>query len=143
MVHKACACVVVDQQILAFKHPRAGYQLPKGSVEEGESFEAAALRELEEESGISTGVILEKVGTLDWLIRAGTATFKHDEQQRWHLFLIDPGKALPRNWQHQAEGSEAERGLIFEYFWQSLESIPNAFHPVYCEVMLKVKNHIS
>ncbi len=141
-VHKACPCVIVDQQILAFEHPFSGFQIPKGTVEPGEASEIAVLRELEEESGIDTGNIIDKVGEMDWIIEAGTASFAHREHQRWHLYLIDPGKALPTSWKHTAVGSEAEEGLVFSYFWQSLTDIPAAFHPVYHEVIGRVDSFI-
>lgn len=137
-VHKACPCVVVDSQILAFRHPFAGFQIPKGTVEAGENVEAAVLRELEEESGIDTAKIVDKVCELDWYIAPGTTTFKQGEHQRWHLYLVDPGKILPASWAYIATGSEAEEGLTFSYFWQSLTRIPEDFHPVYHEVMGRV-----
>lgn len=39
-------------EILVFKHPIAGIQIVKGTVEVNEELETAALRELYEESGI-------------------------------------------------------------------------------------------
>ena len=142
-VLKACPCVIVDDHILAFEHPVAGYQIPKGTVEDDESIEAAVLRELEEESGISTGSIIDKIGALDWVIDAGTTTFKKSQRQEWHIYLVDPGEPLPARWEHVAEGSEAENGLIFRYFWQPLEDIPDAFHPVYHRVIQMVTTHLS
>jgi len=43
-------------KILAFRHPSAGCQLVKGTVEDGESLEAAAVREMLEEGGITVTV---------------------------------------------------------------------------------------
>lgn len=135
MVHKACPCVVVNNKILVFEHPFAGFQIPKGTVEAGESVESAVLRELYEESGIQTGKIIKKIGELDWEIKAGEATFRTNQLQRWHLYLVDPGMDLPVGWSHRAEGSEAESGLIFRYFWQSFDNVPLDFHPVYHRVI--------
>jgi len=50
-------CPVVHQQVdgvlevLAFRHPSAGNQFVKGTIEDGEPPPTAALRELREESG--------------------------------------------------------------------------------------------
>jgi len=40
-------------ELLLFEHPNAGIQIPAGTVEVGETVEAAALREAQEESGLS------------------------------------------------------------------------------------------
>ena len=42
-----------DKELLLFRHPTAGLQLPAGTVEDGEDPEAAALREAAEETGLS------------------------------------------------------------------------------------------
>ena len=61
-VEKVCPVILRQQgtnwQILAFRHPKAGTQLIKGTVEEDERPEAAVLRELAEESGIEQAVIV-------------------------------------------------------------------------------------
>ncbi len=141
-VLKACPCVIQDNKILAFKHPSAGFQIPKGSVEDHESIEEAVLRELAEESGITAASIGSKVGELDWIIEAGTHSFLQAEHQEWHIFLVKPEHPLPAQWHHTAEGSEAEEGLNFEFFWQSFDSIPEQFHPVYREVINMVASHL-
>jgi len=43
-------------EILVFRHPLAGIQIVKGTVEHQEQLEHAALRELYEESGIKSDV---------------------------------------------------------------------------------------
>ncbi len=58
--NKACPVVLSTSlpiKILLFRHPLAGTQRVKGTIENGETPGAAALRELEEESGISDAVI--------------------------------------------------------------------------------------
>ena len=143
MIMKACPCVVVNHRILCFEHPYAGNQIPKGTVEVGESIEQATLRELYEESGIREARIADKIGELDWVITAGTTTFTKDEHQRWHLYLVAPEKELLENWTHQADGSQAEEGLVFRYFWQSLTEKPVGFHDVYDRVMAMTARHIG
>jgi len=51
-------------QILLLRHPYAGCQFPAGTVEEGESFEAAVLREVYEETGLERAVITAQLGEL-------------------------------------------------------------------------------
>lgn len=50
-------------QILAFRHPKAGTQLIKGTLETGERPEAGVLRELAEESGIAHAAVVEKLAS--------------------------------------------------------------------------------
>ena len=45
----------------------SGYFLPKGKVERGESFEVAARREIEEESGLGYLVLLDDLGVRERL----------------------------------------------------------------------------
>ena len=46
--------------VLLLQHPGGGHwDFPKGHIEEGESYEESALRELREESGISNARIIE------------------------------------------------------------------------------------
>lgn len=49
------------REVLVFRHPTAGVQLPAGTVEEGEAPEAAVLREVFEETGI-TARLIKKLG---------------------------------------------------------------------------------
>ncbi len=67
-VHKVTAFVTrgdgPERELLVFRHPRAGIQLPAGTVEAGEPIEAAVLREVEEETGLTGIVIIAALGTV-------------------------------------------------------------------------------
>jgi 8-oxo-dGTP pyrophosphatase MutT (NUDIX family) len=54
MVIAASTVIVVSEvnEILLIRHPVRGWEMPQGRVEEGESFRAAAIREVREETGI-------------------------------------------------------------------------------------------
>lgn len=52
-----------DNQLLLFKHPHAGIQIPAGTVESEENVEKAALREAKEETNISEFTSVELIGT--------------------------------------------------------------------------------
>ncbi|CAG0926375.1 hypothetical protein TFLX_00039 [Thermoflexales bacterium] len=41
-------------ELLLFEHPQAGIQIPTGTVEDGETPEAAAVREAAEETGLTS-----------------------------------------------------------------------------------------
>src|SRR5215510_14700926 len=92
-VDKVCPVVFRDpsmRQILAFEHPLEGAQLVKGGIERGESLRAAALRELEEESGITDAGIAGDLGTWD--------SGYHGHV--WSLQLCTVPRRLPESWTH-------------------------------------------
>jgi len=119
---KACAVVLsstTPPRILLFRHPQAGVQLVKGSLQPGEAPSAAALRELREESGISTAVIKRDLG--NW--EAGY------QGQVWSLQLCETDEPLPERWSHQTLD---DHGHVFSFFWAFFDELPYAdFHPVY------------
>ena len=99
-------------ELLVFDHPLAGRQLVKGTIEEGESAEAAAVRELFEESGLEGVSQAIFLGVQEYV----------EVGQRWHFFQcvldIDP----PENWEHfTSDGG----GLTFKFCWQPLEQVIN------------------
>jgi ADP-ribose pyrophosphatase YjhB (NUDIX family) len=58
------------------RHGRLLWSLPKGHIEAGETAEQAAVREVEEETGIS-GTILAELGTIDfWFVAEGRRIHK-------------------------------------------------------------------
>ena len=139
IVHKAVACVVRDsggrRELLVFDHPSAGTQVPKGTMEDGEDVVAAALRELHEESGITSAVPVAVVGT--WLRRIGAGPREDGpgEAHLWHVVLLRPTAELPDAWSHVAHGSPEEDGLVFAYRWLTVdEGIAAGLHPLFAEV---------
>jgi 8-oxo-dGTP pyrophosphatase MutT (NUDIX family) len=116
---KACACMVDSRgRLLVFRHPEDGnMQLPKGTIESGESPEAAVRRELLEESGIDYAGPLQALGTLDRECEAGVEGNTHRHPQLWHLFLMRAEGRLPETFLHTATGSPEEEGLVFLFRW--------------------------
>jgi 8-oxo-dGTP pyrophosphatase MutT (NUDIX family) len=58
--HILAAYVVIlnyDAEILLVKHPKRGWELPGGQVEENESIRLAAIREVKEETGIDIKLV--------------------------------------------------------------------------------------
>ena len=111
---KVCPVLFQDasmRQILAFEHPRKGVQLVKGFIEPGESVRAAALRELEEESGIGDTGVLQDLGTFD----SGHAGHV------WSLQLCAFPPKLPESWTHHCA---EDGGYDFRFFWHDLHEPP-------------------
>ena len=104
---KGCPVVLRVQteqtQILAFRHPLAGSQIIKGTVEPGEQPAAGALRELAEESGIVHAVVVRKLGERSF----------DDIAQHWHFYLCQPTQPLPASWSHYTTDGG---GHTFEFF---------------------------
>ena len=70
----------VDQPVaLIARHDKRGrlvWSIPKGHIEAGESAQAAAIREVEEETGIK-GSVLASLGTIDfWFVADGQRIHK-------------------------------------------------------------------
>jgi NTP pyrophosphohydrolases including oxidative damage repair enzymes len=104
---KACPVVLRNQEgdpeILVFKHPLAGTQLVKGTIEPGEADLAAAERELREEAGIALRALYQ---LLEWQ--------RHPDEPIWAICMMESGHNLPEQWQHLCED---DGGHLFEYFW--------------------------
>ena len=89
------------QVLLASRRTRRGelvWGLPKGLVEEGESAEEAALREVREETG-HTGEIREPLGDVSyWFVWDGERVRK-----TVHFFLMDESGEEPGERDHEME----------------------------------------
>ncbi len=73
-----------DGRIAVIHRPRYDdWSLPKGKLEDGESFETGALREVEEETGIR-GRILEELEPTEYVDRKG-----RDKIVRWYRMDLD------------------------------------------------------
>jgi 8-oxo-dGTP pyrophosphatase MutT (NUDIX family) len=69
-VSKPAALGGQTSEVLLIKHPFAGIQLPAGTVEIGERAEEAVIRESAEETGLTTCVIVKKLGVEETVLPA-------------------------------------------------------------------------
>lgn len=105
-------------ELLAFRHPLAGLQIVKGSIEPGEGIEAAAVRELVEEAGLVRAP-MRRLGCWHNPI----------SDQEWHFVLMASGATLPDRWQHHAPDDGGHR---FDFFWQPLAApLGEDWHPTF------------
>lgn len=148
IVEKAVAAVVrvgaTGEELLVFTHPFSGVQIPKGTIEPDEPIVAAALRELEEESGLRLPATPRHIGTWQRQIigpgKDGTITEIHP----WHVCLIETSQPLPEAWTHIATGSPDEEGLAFAYHWLTIDmSLADRLHPLFAQVIAMLRAHLN
>lgn len=116
-VQKALAYVVKDGRLLVFRHvdysfEEVGLQVPGGTIEAGESPEAAVLRELREETGYDCFEIVKKLGVTTYDI----SPYRYEIQER-HIFLVRPTAPLPERWPSEEGHDDARPSTKFENFW--------------------------
>ncbi|PFN28423.1 NUDIX hydrolase [Bacillus cereus] len=108
-------------QLLVFKHrdiPEAGVQVPGGTVDEGETLEAAVLREIQEESGLRH-LCIERL-LADYIIHVK----EKKEYQKRHFFHVTLPTDVKDTWQHIVSAGEEDQGLVFCYEWLDIAKCP-------------------
>ena len=96
----------LEKRILVFRHPLAGLQLVKGTIEDNEQAADAAIREMKEESGIDSQ-ISHYLGHVK----------QKSLNQEWEVFLVEPANDLPETWEFQTMD---DGGKLFTFFWEPL-----------------------
>jgi ADP-ribose pyrophosphatase YjhB (NUDIX family) len=130
---KACPVVLRETdlgvEILAFRHPLAGCQLVKGTIEHGETAQCAAERELFEESGVA-GVAKGTLGAMR----------TSEPEQEWHFVLCDVG-LLAEAWTHRTSDGG---GLDFAFFWHRIADAPDdMWHPIFRQALAFIVRRIG
>jgi ADP-ribose pyrophosphatase YjhB (NUDIX family) len=110
-VQKSCAYVTRDtDELLVFEGPEHdGMQIPKGTIEPGETPREAVRREVAEESGLEDLRSVRKLAKDVWQRR----------EARWyvrHFFQVDVRERRDR-WTHKVTGEGDERGIEYEFRW--------------------------
>ena len=115
-VEKACAYITRNgSELLTFEGPgHDGLQIPKGTVESGETPREALYREVVEESGLATFGDVERLVTDVWTRRESPP--KQYVRHFYHVPVHEPRDA----WTHTVTGTGAERGSEFTFSWLDL-----------------------
>jgi 8-oxo-dGTP pyrophosphatase MutT (NUDIX family) len=152
LINKACPVLLRQRQntnerqleVLAFRHPLAGLQLVKGTIEPGELPAHAALRELWEEAGIEARVMSQ----------LGTQTIEATGQL-WHFYYCAANRVLPDQWQFYTQD---DGGHWFEFFWHPLvydtcqpsafflrEAVPamHGWHPMFQQALVFLQQRLT
>lgn len=95
--------VVRGRELLVFVGA-SGFGVPGGAAEPGETLEEAAVREVEEETGLQVA-ILRKLG-----VGLDPGSFEPDFVHESHYFEATPLAHVPDEWEHVVSGEGRERG---------------------------------
>jgi 8-oxo-dGTP pyrophosphatase MutT (NUDIX family) len=106
-----------EGRLLVFRHvdhswEEVGIQIPAGGVEEGEAVEAAAARELREETGYRCFAVDGVIGTGFY----DMSPYRSELQER-HFVRAHPTGELPERWLSQEDHDGARQPTRFECFW--------------------------
>ena len=74
-----------ERQLLVFRHPDAGIQLPAGTIEVDETPEAALLREVREETGLAVEIVAH-LDILEQTLEDGNRALTED-----YILEVEPG----------------------------------------------------
>lgn len=108
-------------RLLVFSHPlspEAGIQVPAGTMRDGESPEAAVVREAREETGLTSLTLVTLLGRQEFDARP----FGHDEiYDRW-FFHLNCEQQTPARWRHDEDDPADRSGEVipFDLFWVDL-----------------------
>ncbi len=95
-VHKVTAFITRtgpqgQPQLLLFQHPQAGVQIPAGTVDEGEDWQTAVLREASEETGLTQLTIQRYLGQIENELEPDEMILNRDSQ----IFSQPDEQSLP------------------------------------------------
>ncbi|EMX0191254.1 NUDIX domain-containing protein [Bacillus cereus] len=108
-------------QLLVFKHRdihEAGIQVPGGTIDEGETLEAAILREVQEESGLRH-LCIERF-LADYIIHVK----EKQEYEKRHFFHVTLLTDVKDTWEHIVSAGKKDQGLAFSYEWVNIAKCP-------------------
>ena len=146
---KVVACVLRDlntsPKMLVFEHPPplSDYQIPKGTVEEGEDLLEAVLRELAEESGLKKVHLVNKIDQFEIICPGGPNGNEALERQSWHVYHLKLLEKTKDHWSHQVSGEGVDRGLLYRYFWHDLNGSMGKFHPKFQRLIQSVQAYLE
>jgi len=136
---KVFAYITHGHRLLVFRHadfPKAGIQVPAGTVQPDEHPDDAVLREVYEETGLSD---FTEVYLLGEQIR-DMRDFQRDEIHHRYFYHLPFAGNPPTTWRHDETSGGIAEPIVFEIFWANLpDKIPEliADHDKFLLALLK------
>lgn len=115
---KVVCYVIRDRRLLVFRHldqpwDLSGLQVPAGSIERGESPEAAAIREATEETGLDRLRVVRKLGELDY----DMAPYRSEVHHR-HVIQLELDGEAPELWvSYENDAGDGSPPMRLECYW--------------------------
>ncbi|MEM9984333.1 MAG: NUDIX domain-containing protein [Bacteroidota bacterium] len=126
-------------QLLVFRKlqdPKAGIQVPGGTVEYDEREEEALYRQIEEESGL---IHLRFIGKLDRHVLY-RGCLKNSEER--HFYHVQSLEEPPGRWKHTVESFSQNDGEQLEYFWIGLDEAKRCLAREQDRSLPALENHL-
>jgi ADP-ribose pyrophosphatase YjhB (NUDIX family) len=118
----------INVEILLLRDRRYdAWTLPKGHVEEGETLEQAALREISEEAGVTEASVLFELGTFRRFVE------KAQEWKTIHYFLMSTAPDQPLG---------KYENKLMETHWFPILQLPKMYLPEQEKVIVENRNKI-
>ncbi|MDQ3629755.1 MAG: NUDIX domain-containing protein [Actinomycetota bacterium] len=119
--------------MLVFDHvgvPETGTQVPAGGIKSDEDHEAAVLRELFEESGISAARLVRKLGECWFVTEQGQVPAGNEESvhHAFHLHLDEPTPDATWEWD-ECDGGDVVKWR-FAFRWVDFDVADGVLHPI-------------
>lgn len=93
--------------------PDAGLQVPSGTVEENESIEEALFREVYEETGIKSVILIGKLHEYIYFYSP------RNEYHYRHIYHMEV-QNCPQQFTHIVKSADEDDGIVLEYFWMDI-----------------------
>lgn len=124
MRHRVFTYITRGDQLLILEYVDGRYlqpQIPGGTVEEGERPEQAALREAQEETGLTALEVVSYLGSFE---RDLTDIGRDETIVAW-FFHLHTDEATPHRWRHfENDSSEGLDPVELAVSWAPLDNLP-------------------